>query len=355
MPADLDHGADGRASFFAVRQSAWHREGTLLDEAPGLDEALLLANLDYHVVKVPAYRPSGPRADGYLVESEDTYFTVRTDRDVQLGVVGREYEPIQNRDAFEGVRPLLEQGVLSLETGGVLRGGADAWLLARFDLDRCGPIVHEVFGDEVAPFILVANNHAGQRTARIAETTIRVVCANTLDVAIGDLRSGKFRFVAVRHTSGGRWRMADAAEQMLRPIIERFEILAQQYRTLQRTELDEQQFMTLVLDPVAPDPRNDPGWRASNRQAEEALQRALDRRRTIRVLWTEGKGHVGDASAWEAYNGLVQAVDHGHSLFPVRNERTRSLLDGHLFAIKRSCKYRLLAFAATAGASASLR
>lgn len=78
MPGDLDYGTDGRASFFAVGESAWHREGTLLDEAPDLDEALQLANLDYQVVKVPAYRAGAPPGGGFPVESEDTYFTIRT-------------------------------------------------------------------------------------------------------------------------------------------------------------------------------------------------------------------------------------------------------------------------------------
>jgi hypothetical protein len=66
------------------------------------------------------------------------------------------------------------------------------------------------------------------------------------------------------------------------------------------------------------------------------------RRVELRRLWTAGEGHVGDHSAWEPYNALVQAVDHSETLFPVRGERTRSLLDGHLGLLKRDCKLRLL-------------
>lgn len=55
MPGDLDFGSDGRASMLSVRESPWHREGMLLEDTPGFEEALELARLDYEVVKVPTY------------------------------------------------------------------------------------------------------------------------------------------------------------------------------------------------------------------------------------------------------------------------------------------------------------
>lgn len=341
MPGELDYESDGRANMFSVRQSPWHREGVLLGKAPAFEEALEVANLAYEVVKVPAYwcLPSDPRR---LVESEHAFITVRTDRDTELGSVGPEYQPLQNRDAFQAIRPLVDQGVLLLETGGVLRGGADAWLLGRFDVERFGPVVREIFTHEIIPYILVANNHNGRRSARLAETPIRVVCANTLDMVDRDLARGRGRSVAVRHTSGAERRVIEAADQLLRGIIERYETIAKQYRLLKRATLSPDDFDSLVVDPVAPDPRADPEWRPSNAQAEAALDRALRRRAELRRLWREGDGHVGDQSAWEAYNALVQAVDHGDAHFPVRSQRTLSLLDGRLRNIKRSCKRRLL-------------
>jgi phage/plasmid-like protein (TIGR03299 family) len=275
---------------------------------------------------------------------------VRADRGTELGSVEPEYTPLQNRDAFQPIRPLVDEGILKLETGGVLRKGADAWLLGRFDVERFGPIVQEVFADEIVPYILVANNHNGRRKARIAETPIRVVCANTLDMADHDLARGRGRSVGVRHVPGASRRMIEAVEELLGAVIERYEALARQYRVLKSVRLTPTEFDTLVLDPVAPDPRTKPGWTASTPSAEAALERALHRRFEILRLWTEGDGHIGDLSAWEAYNALVQAVDHGTTLFPVRLERTRSLLDGRLRDVKRSCKHRLLDHAMIANA-----
>ena len=254
---------------------------------------------------------------------------------------------MQNRDAFQPIRPLVDAGVLELETGGALREGADAWILGRFNVERFGPVVREVFADQIVPYILVANNHNGRRKARIAQTPIRVVCANTLDMVDQDIGRGIGRSVAVRHVQGAERRMVEAAEKLLGAIIERYETLATQYRILKNVTLTPAEFDTLVLDPVAPDPRTNPDWTPSTPSAEAALERALGKRYEIRRLWTDGDGHTGDSSAWEAYNGLVQAVDHGTGLFPVRFERTRSLLDGRLRDLKRTCKHRLLDHAMT--------
>lgn len=350
MPGELDYSAIGQANVFVVGQSAWHREGTLLAKAPRYETALEVAGLDYKVVKVPAYRASTVPRGGHI-RSDNAFLTVRTDRDTELGAVGSQYEPLQNREAFEMIRPLVDTGVLELETGGVLREGADAWLLGRFDIARFGPLVREVFTDEIVPYILVANNHSGRRSARIAETPIRVVCANTLDLADQSMARGSGRSVTVRHTRGATTRMIEATEELLSAIIERYEELAQQYQLLKDTTLEPTQFDVLVLDPVSPDPRRDPDWRPVNPQAEAALERTLRRRTELRRLWTDGAGHNGDLSAWEAYNGLVQAVDHDASLFPVRVDRTESLLDGRLRDVKRECKLRLLKHAALVGAN----
>jgi hypothetical protein len=152
--------------------------------------------------------------------------------------------------------------------------------------------------------------------------------------------------VGVRHVPGAGRRMIEAVEELLGAIIERHETLAKQYRALKSVTLTPTEFDTMVLDPVAPDPRNKPGWDGRSASAVAALGRALHRRFEVHRLWTEGDGHIGDLSAWEAYNALVQAVDHGTTLFPVRLERTRSLLDGRLRDVKRSCKQRLLGHAA---------
>jgi len=337
---------DGVADFFEVgaTRSAWHREGVHLTEAPSLADAVRIARLDYPVVKQPTYivaqsstAPDGDEVITYT-PSAKAFITRRMDTGAELGSVGPDYQPLQNLDAFRALEPLLDAGVLRLETGGVLRRGADAWLLARFDLARFGPVVREVFADEVVPYALVANNHTGRRNATVALTPIRVVCANTLGAAEAEQDAGLARALTVRHTGDVEARIVEAARTLFAGIVERYETVAALYRRLKARQLDEALFRTLVVDVVAPDPRCHRAWNPDARMASAVAERHDRKVAELTRLWTDGAGHIGDRSAWEAYNAAVEALDHNAELWPTRSGvyRTQSLLSGQLGATKRA-------------------
>lgn len=264
--------------------------------------------------------------------------TVRTDTGKELGSVGRSYTVLQNEDAFRALEPLVEEGVVRLETGGVLRSGADIWMLGRFAIERFGPVVREVFAGEVVPYCLFTNNHSGRRTACVTLTPIRVVCANTLGFAERRGDVGTDRMIKVSHTGDAPKKMVEAAESLLGALVKRFEAVATQYRRLKATRLSEPVFARLVLDEVAPDPRRRSTFNPEARTAELVLSRAQRKRQEIRRLWDEGAGHTADHSAWEAYNAVTEAIDHNAELWPVRGGacRTASLLDGNLLALKQN-------------------
>lgn len=227
--------------------------------------------------------------------------------------------------------------MVRLETGGVLRSGADIWMLGRFAIERFGPVVREVFADEVVPYCLFSNNHSGRRTACVTLTPIRVVCANTLGFAERRGDVGTDRMIKVSHT-GDAPKKIEAAESLLGALVERFEAVATQYRRLKATRLPEPAFTRLVLDEVAPDPRRQANFNPEARTAELVLGRAERKRQEVRRLWDDGAGHTGDRSAWEAYNAVVEAIDHNAELWPVRGGayRTASLLEGNLLALKQN-------------------
>ena len=328
---------NGVAEMFSVRETPWHREGHLLEEAPTYDEALQLAGLDFEVVKAPTFTKClTPEGDEYFKQNATAFTTRRADTGAELGNVGAGYTPLQTPLAFRSIVPLLDKGVVKLETGGSLRGGADAWLLARFDLERFGPVVREIFADEVVPYVLLTNNHTGRRNATVAETPIRVVCANTLGMAEHAMNAGASKHIGVRHTAEAETRMVEAAEQLFAGVIERYEVIATQYKLLKQTIIDRDAFERLVLDAAVPDPRKAPSFNPDAKLAEMVVERADRKRAAIEKLWHSGAGHTGDNSAWEAYNALVEAVDHDNELFPIRGGtyRTAALLDGRLREIK---------------------
>lgn len=338
---------DGRASFFEVGQQrdAWHREGVLLAEAPTLEEALKIGRLDFEVKKYPTYRVIGD--DKQIVENTKAFVTVRTDTGAELGSVGPDYTVLQNIDAFAALVPLLDAGIIRLETGGVLRDGADVWLLAQFDITKFGPVVREVFADEVIPFALISNNHAGRRNATVALTPIRVVCANTLGMVESDIDGGqgKTRSIGVRHTGDAAARVVEASQQLLGGVIERYEVVAKQYRLLKNFYLDEQMFVDLAVIPaIGVHPTERKNWNPDARMATAVIERWEKKLTTIRSLWTGGKGHSGDMSGWEAYNAVVEAVDHDTDLFPTKSGvyRTASMMHGVIRDMKQAALVKLV-------------
>jgi phage/plasmid-like protein (TIGR03299 family) len=329
MAHELDRRADGTASVFSVRETPWHREGTVLTGAPSLKEALHTGGLDFEVVVRPLFVRSEPEDLPFCTydRAGNASATVRTDRGTVLGIVTERYQPLQNRDAFGVLEPLLDAGLASLETGGALRGGSDVWMLVRFNVDS--PVVREVFTDEVIPYGLISNNHAGKRKVIVQETPIRVVCANTLSLALDD----RSRALNVRHTASVEAKTVEAARQLWSGLIERYETAAQQYRTLKSQHMDTALFRRLVLDVAAPIPSKLDGANLTKRQ-EKAREHVIARRLRIKQLWTDGTGHSGDHSMWEAYNAVAECVDHDVKVWRVRGSRAASLMDGRLAAVK---------------------
>jgi phage/plasmid-like protein (TIGR03299 family) len=354
MAAELTY-TNGVANIFTVRLPAWHHEGRVLTAAPTFDDALTLAGHDYPLEKMPYYMPGvavagqggTPAAPSNWTEAGDAFYVWRPDTQKKLGSVGSSYEIVTNRQAFEVLRPLVDAGLFKLETGGTLRDGADAWLMGQWNLEKFGPIAREVLGGETNPYSAVMANHNGRRGILLGNTPVRIVCANTLGQAEC---SGVSRWETVDHRQGANVRLVEVAQKLFQGVVERYEVVAAHYRALKQTNLTLDQFRRLVLDVVAPDPTQSRKWNPEAKLAETVLARANRKRTAVAALWTDGAGHVGDFSAWEAYNAAVEAIDHNKELFPTRAGcyRTASLLDGELAARKNKVLDGLVAFATAA-------
>jgi phage/plasmid-like protein (TIGR03299 family) len=338
MSHELDRNAvTGKLAMFSVRETPWHNEGVLLNEAPSLADAMKLAGADYEVGLRPLYVTTSTDTDiaEAAVLSPTGKAIVRLDRghvlaDDILSIVGDGYVPVQNREAFEVLEPLLDKGVASLETGGVLRHGRDAWMLVRFDIKD--PVVQEVFADEVVPFGLITNNHSGDAKALVMQTPIRVVCANTLGQALVGWRD-RADTIAVAHRGGARVKLVEAAEKLFGGIVERYRVIAEQYAALKARILTVEEFTSHVLDVASPLPRelHTPEGEHLTVRGYDLARAASEKRRTaILDAWVSGTGHVGDHSAWEAYNAAVEVIDHDATMFRVRGSRVASLISGRL-------------------------
>jgi len=248
MPAFVD-------SHFTVRQPAWHDLTGEYDhdENPqSIDEVLKWAGADWEPVKVPVFggkeshqcdsksgctklavatvnggkqyacarhanivKQAGGTVETLALRQMPGYQAIiREDTQEVLNVSSSTYELYSNRETAELVELLLDSDVTSggvkFETGGVLKGGALVWFLARLD----DPI--DVPGDSspIYPYISVLNSHDGTAALRAINTSIRIVCWNTWSAAEkeGEKSGRTFSF---RHTGTIRDRIQDAREVLL--------------------------------------------------------------------------------------------------------------------------------------------
>lgn len=185
-------------NMFYVRETPWHGLGTRVMAAPGSKDALIAAGLDWNVVQEPIYTTENEPIKGYKANVRDS------DRKV-LGVVTDRYKVVQNREAFAFTDELLGQGV-RYETAGSLQEGKKVWLLAHM------PHEYIIAGERISPYLLFSNTHDGSGAVKVAVTPIRVVCNNTLNLA---LRTAE-RSWSMIHTGDIRNKMKEASDTLFK-------------------------------------------------------------------------------------------------------------------------------------------
>lgn len=168
-------------SFYA-REPAWHGLGTVVSEAKNSSDALKLAGLDWEV-----YHESIFLKDGR--EIPEKFANIRsTDRKI-LGVVSDHYKIVQNTEAFSFTDALLENDEIEVkyESAGSLFNGKRIWLLAHLP-ERL------VLGESIGQYLVFATSHDGTLANTCACTPIRIVCNNTLTLALSKAqRTWSFR------------------------------------------------------------------------------------------------------------------------------------------------------------------
>ena len=177
MPHEIDQTA-GRAAVFTVGTPPWHGLGTTVTSAVTSQEAIGLAGLDWLVEQWPV---SAIAPNGTATQPTGRFLAnVRSDTRAVLGVVSSKYRPFQNHEAFAFADAIVGEGQAKYETAGGLRDGRRVWMLLRLpDELKVGT------GDSLRPYLLLFNSHDASSPLRAVLTTIRVVCQNTLNLAMG--------------------------------------------------------------------------------------------------------------------------------------------------------------------------
>ena len=184
-------------TMFYTREKPWHGLGTQVMEAPTSAAALSLAGLDWRVIQKPLLTYDEIPVPGFKANVRDS------DNQV-LGVVTDRYKVVQNEDAFAFTDSLLGEGV-TYETAGSLQNGRRTWILAKL------PQRYIISGDEITPYLVFMNSHDGSGAIKAAMTPIRVVCQNTLNLALSRAK----RTWSADHVGDIQGKLEDARDTLL--------------------------------------------------------------------------------------------------------------------------------------------
>lgn len=168
---------DNVETMFSTRIAPWHKKGNIAANALSSQDALIQSGLDWNVVQTPV----GYSWDGVWNDGDGLLANVRETDGRLLGVVSNRYKVVQNREAFDFTDALFGTGDIQYETAGSLDKGKTIWLLAKM------PDV-EIVNDKTTPYLVFTNSHDGKRGIRAFITPVRVVCQNTLNLALNTTR-----------------------------------------------------------------------------------------------------------------------------------------------------------------------
>ncbi|MBN8686102.1 MAG: DUF945 domain-containing protein [Chitinophagales bacterium] len=192
----------GQHSFFSVKEKPWHGLGQIVQDYPGSAEALRFAGLDYTVEKSPLFtRPDGLPGAGNDLEVPDYFSTIRTDTLQVLGVVGKDYQVVQNRDAFSFFDSIVGGEGIQYETAGALGKGERIFITAK--LPGYIKVGRE---DLIEKYLFLTTSHDGFGSITAAFTPIRIVCNNTLNAALRNHSNA----IKIRHTANAKERLEQA-------------------------------------------------------------------------------------------------------------------------------------------------
>ena len=297
MPANVE-------TMFYVRTVPWHGLGTRVEEALDSASALSAAGLDWNVVQKRVMTLDGIPIPGYRanIREKDRSF---------LGIVTDRYKVVQNTEAFSFTDTLIGEGV-TYETAGSLQNGRKVWILAKL------PQRYIINGDEFAPYIVFMNSHDGSGAIKVAATPVRVVCQNTLNLA---LSTAKRTWSAV-HTGDIKGKLNDARETLSLASNYMTE-LGKSFNDLSRKHIAVEKAEEIIRELIAIDEQmSEPQKKNLRRQREDILYR-----------YHEAPDLSGlDHNAYRLINAVSDFATHAD---PIRRRRNyqetlfAKVVDGH--------------------------
>ena len=297
MAHELETLANGQTAFASARESAWHRLGTVTDQAMTAEEIMAkawLGNWNVRKIRIEGIELS-PDGTERRITADDKRMTVRTNPATgateYLGIVSADYGTVQNEQCAEILNLLVDQSGAHFETAGSMRGGKEVFVTMKL------PDTMKIAGvDRLDLYLAATTSHDGTRALRVDATPVRIVCANTQRAAFAS-SAGHYSF---RHTSNVQAQISQCREA-IGLMWDHFDTFQAEADKMLNEQLTLAEFDKIVtqLWPTEPDPS--PAAKRNHRQRSGVLRYLLRDADTQAAI----KG-----TRWAGYQAITEYVDH---------------------------------------------
>jgi phage/plasmid-like protein (TIGR03299 family) len=297
MPDNIAVASDGQHMMAYQGEMPWHTFGTKLDSITSVEQALDAARLTWTVECRSMFIAENDVKDGDVTRAAGDFYEVPNRRAVVrlsdrqiLGTVGMNYTCLQNSEAFAVLEVVCAEHGVTIETAGALGKGERVWMLGK--LPRSAEVVP---GDRVEAYVLVLTGHDGATPNTGRLTNVRVVCANTLAIAVAGMPS----MYRISHSRRDKAVLLQEAQQLITNLTRQFNLSLGQMQRLAAFELNALELGRYVDAVLQID------------NLDLASKRIQVRRQQIVDLAFRGKGaELAPQTMWTAYNAFTEYVDH---------------------------------------------
>lgn len=278
---------DGQAQMAYAGEVPWHGLGTKVASDLAPSQIMQQAGLDWSVEKETMTTASGTEIEGKkaLVRSSDNKV---------LDVVGDNWNPVQNSEAFEFFSEYCLAGDMEMHTAGSLKGGQMVWALAKVkeSFDILG-------GDQVDSYLLFSNPHKYGKAIDVRFTPIRVVCNNTLSMSLGQNVANS---VSLNHRTAFN---PESVKETLGIASEKFAMYKETAQFLASKQFNMDSLIQYYNEVF---PRTYQGKKEVTVQGYEDLTN--NAQKAFSFLETQPGAEFGEGSWWSALNSVTYLTDH---------------------------------------------
>ena len=307
-----------------VGATPWHQLGNQLPAKQSIDVWAQQAGMNWNICETQVrYMTEQAGSLGSIMSFDEQKVLYRSDTKAPLSVVSSRYQVVQPKAVLEFYRDLTEVSGFELETAGVLKEGKKFWALA-----KTGKETSLKGNDLVKGYILLATSCDGTLATTATPTTVRVVCNNTLTVAL----HGASGAIKVPHSTSFD---AQFVKTQLGIAVSQWDSFMYRMKTLSERKVKSHESMNYFLKVMCQtDGHSDPAAGLMNESALKKVQSLYD---------GQGKGSElasAHGTAWGLLNAVTEFVDHERK---AKNQDYR--LDSSWFGAGAALKQRALDYA----------